>query len=208
MSLWEWLSLASLCVAGAASPGPSLAVVVSASLAGGRPAGLAAAWAHALGVGLYATLTVLGLSVVITAQQWLFTGIQVVGALYLLWLAAGLWRSATAQQQAESQTTTNIGSSSRDAFAIAFLNPKLAVFMLALFSQFIRLNADAVVQLIMIATVTLVDGLWYSLITLVFTRGRWIDRLRNNAAKIDRVFAILLASVAVIILLRALRALA
>jgi threonine/homoserine/homoserine lactone efflux protein len=201
MSLWEWLSLASVCLAGAASPGPSLAVILGAGLSGGRTAGLAAAWAHAIGVGLYAGLTVLGISVLITGRQWLFVGIQSAGALYLLWLALGMLRASSS---ASSETTAHETTSSaiRDGFAIAFLNPKLAIFMLALFSQFVRPGAGPSTNAQLIATATLIDGLWYSFITLVLMRGRWIEALRRNAQTINRTFAVLLATLAVIILLR------
>ncbi|EED33238.1 transporter, LysE family [gamma proteobacterium NOR5-3] len=204
MNFLEWLSLASLCFAGAASPGPSLAVIVSASLAGGKRSGLAAAWAHAIGVGLYAALTVLGLTALLAAAGWLFVGLQSAGAIYLLWLAWGLWRSATSASMSDEPATTNVKSWARNGFAIAFLNPKLAIFMLALFSQFIRPDATVAAQAILIATATLIDGLWYTLITLVFTRGKWISALRSNAAKIDRLFAVLLSLVALVILARVL----
>lgn len=203
MSLLEWISLASLCLAGAASPGPSLAVVINASITGGRLAGLATAWGHALGVGLYATLTVLGLSALITSVDGLFIALQTAGALYLLWLAQGLWRNTTEPATDNGQHHAGTASTARNGFAIAFLNPKLAVFMFALFSQFVRPDAGTGTHVLLIATATLIDGLWYTLITLVFTQDRWIERLRRKAALLDRVFAVLLAMVALVILFRA-----
>lgn len=203
MNFWEWVSLASLCFAGAASPGPSLAVVVRASVSGGKLAGLAAAWAHALGVGIYATLTVLGLNTLLSQLGGLFVALQTAGALYLLWLAWGILRSAPSDTEAqEAAPLTSATISARDGFAVAFLNPKLAVFMLALFSQFLRPDATLAHQGILIATATLIDGSWYTLITLAFSRDKWTQALRSNAARIDRVFAVLLTLVAAVILLR------
>ncbi|MFT4769553.1 MAG: threonine/homoserine/homoserine lactone efflux protein [Glaciecola sp.] len=207
MSFWEWLSLAGLCLAGAASPGPSLAVVVSASVGGGKRSGLAAAWAHAFGVGLYAALTVLGLTALLASAGSLFISFQSAGAIYLLWLAWGLWHSAQPTSMRGEDTVASTVSSARNGFAIAFLNPKLAIFMLALFSQFVRPEASTMTQAALIATATLIDGLWYTLITLVLTRGKWIEVLRNNGHKIDRLFAVLLATVALVILARALSSL-
>ncbi|WOJ95586.1 LysE family translocator [Congregibacter brevis] len=203
----EWISLASVCLAGAASPGPSLAVVVSASLSGGKLNGLVAAWAHALGVGLYAGLTVLGISALVTADQRIFITIQTLGALYLLWLARSLWFNVAPDEANAQLSPAKTRSTARDGFAIAFLNPKLAVFMLALFSQFVHPDANTSTKFLMAITALLVDGLWYSLITMVFTRGKWIAALRENAGRIDRVFGILLAIVAVVILLRVIQSL-
>ncbi|EAQ97714.1 LysE family translocator [Congregibacter litoralis] len=201
MTFWVWLSLSGLCLAGAASPGPSLAVVISASLGGGRARGLAAAWAHALGVGLYAALTVFGLSAIIATSDRLFVALQTLGALYLLWLALGLWRSADAAPTQEDGTA-GARTAARDGFAIAFLNPKLAVFMLALFSQFVHPEASGATQAAMVLTAFFVDGLWYTVITLAVTRENWVRRLRSHAGTIDRIFAVLLTLVAIAILAR------
>jgi threonine/homoserine/homoserine lactone efflux protein len=79
--------------------------------------------------------------------------------------------------------------------------------MLALFSQFVRPDAGLLTSAKLIATATLVDGLWYSLVTLVLIRGKWIALLRENAGSINRLFAILLSTVALIILFRVIAAL-
>ncbi len=202
MSVFQWLSLAALCLAGAASPGPSLAVVVSASLEGGRSTGFGAAWAHAIGVGLYAALTVFGLSALITGQPWLFVSLQVAGAAYLLWLAFGLWRHAGTSAAADANNQKSHRRAMLDGFAVAFLNPKLAVFMLALFSQFIRPGASLADNGLLIATALVVDGAWYTFVTLMVTHPGWVAALRRNARVIDRVFGVLLALLATTILVR------
>lgn len=202
MNFLEWVSLAALCVAGAASPGPSLAVVVNASVSGGRGAGFGAAWSHALGVGLYAALTVFGLSVIITTRPGLFLSLQIAGALYLLWMAMGLWRGSS-QVAADEDSSVATRRAIRDGFAVAFLNPKLAVFMLALFSSYIRPDADHLVNATLIGTVTIIDGTWYSIVTLMITRPGWVDGLRRHGGLINRVFSLLLGLLATTILLRA-----
>ena len=202
MTFADWLSLAVLCLAGAASPGPSLAVVAGASMGAGRRAGCLAAWAHALGVGLYAAFTVLGISTLITEFTGLYRAVQIAGALYLLWLAWRLLSSTGASETGRPEDRSRHLRAARDGFAIAFLNPKLAVFMLALFSQFVRPDAPASVNAVLIGTVAAVDGLWYTLVALLFSARGWIDRLRRQARTIDRVFAGLLIVLALTILVR------
>lgn len=200
MSFWEWLGLASICFAGAASPGPSLAVVLGAVIGGGRSHGLIAAWSHAAGVGLYAALTVFGLSTVITLVPWLFRGIQIAGALYLLWLASKLLRSTGSSLGDDERGSSSAISAARDGFAVAFLNPKLAVFMLALFSQFVKPEAGAATTALLIGTATIVDGLWYSFVTLLVGQPRLLESLRARATIIDRVFGVLIGVIALSIL--------
>jgi len=178
MNVWEWLTLASVCFAGAASPGPSLAVVVAAVVGGGRAAGLSAAWAHALGVGLYAAMTVAGIASVVRHAPRLLDALQIAGALYLLWLAFGLLRSHGTGVEAAGGRTRH---AARDGFAVAFLNPKLAIFMLALFSQFVGADADLATGAILVATATVIDGCWYSLVTLLLSQPRFLASLQRRA---------------------------
>ncbi|MEE4277305.1 MAG: LysE family translocator [Halieaceae bacterium] len=199
MTLIEWASLATVCLAGAASPGPSLAVILNAVVRGHRGSGLVAAWSHAAGVGLYAAATVFGISTLLVLQPRLFALIQLAGAAYLLRMALQLLRSSASSdlEESEKQTTQR---AARDAFAVAFLNPKLAVFMLALFSQFIRPGATLGESAVLVATATAIDGLWYSIVALTLARGAWLAALRRNAMHIDRIFGALLGLLALSII--------
>ena len=121
---------------GAMSPGPSLAVVLKQTLTGGRANGLIAAITHGLGIGLYALLCISGIAVAITASPLLFMALQWAGAAYLVWLGVkGLRARPGTGMQLEAPPTT--GSAARDGFMVVFLNPKVAVFFIALFSQVI-----------------------------------------------------------------------
>ena len=62
MELTVWLSLLFVCLLGAMSPGPSLAMVIRHTLGGGPLKGITCAWAHALGIGVYALVTLAGLA--------------------------------------------------------------------------------------------------------------------------------------------------
>ena len=75
MSIEAWLSLALLCILGAMTPGPSLAVVLGSTLRGGQASGLAAALARGLAAGLYAVLTVAGLAALLTFLAFGSTGL-------------------------------------------------------------------------------------------------------------------------------------
>ena len=86
MQFEHWLSLFALCLMGAMSPGPSLAVVMRAALRGNRRSAYGTAVAHGLGVGLYALLTVTGLAVLITRWPGAFLSVQLLGAAFLVYL--------------------------------------------------------------------------------------------------------------------------
>lgn len=193
MTLTIWLSLFTICLLGAMSPGPSLAIVAKHALAGGRINGLATAWAHAFGIGIYAFITLIGLAVVLQQSPILFKGISLAGAAYLAYLGFNALRSkGGVAAKLESGQETTVGQSAREGFFISILSPKIALFFIALFSQFVALGNDLSNQMIIVATPFVVDGLWYTFITIVLSHAKVVDRIRSKAVLIDRLSGVVL----------------
>ncbi|KKC98986.1 MULTISPECIES: LysE family translocator [Photobacterium] len=197
MTLSIWLSLLMICMLGAMSPGPSLAVVAKHSLAGGRLHGIVTSWAHAFGVGVYAFLTLLGLAVVLKQSPTLFQIITYSGAAYLAYLGINALRSkgGVAAKLAAGEPAS-MAAAARDGLMISMLNPKLALFFLALFSQFVAVGSGISERAIIVATPLLVDGLWYTLIALVLSRPAVLETLKTRAQLIDRLSGVVLIMLA------------
>ncbi len=87
----------------------------------------------------------------------------------------------------------------RDGFLIAFLNPKVALFFLALFSQFIDAGMGTVARVQVAATAVVIDGGWYSLVALMLARGPVLAALRRHQDRVERATAGVLAVIAVIV---------
>ncbi|USD67589.1 LysE family translocator [Vibrio sp. SCSIO 43136] len=193
MTLTVWLSLFTICLLGAMSPGPSLAVVAKHSLAGSRWHGIAVAWSHAMGIGIYAFITIIGLSVVLEQSPLIFKGISVIGAAYLMYLGVNALRSkdGVAAKLASGEKTP-LFESMRQGFLISLLSPKIMLFFTALFSQFVAISNDMTNQIVMVSTPLLVDGLWYTLIALLLTNAKVIDKIRSKAVLIDRISGVVL----------------
>lgn len=197
LNLTTWLSVAAVCALGAMSPGPSLAVVVRNTLGNSRVHGLATAWAHASGIGFYALLTTLGLAVVVERYRPLYLALAVLGALYLVYLGVGALRAGgTVRLEPGERRHRAVAGAAREGFFIAFLNPKIAVFFLAVFSQFIHRGMSLGQHLGLSGTAAVIDGLWYSLVAVALSRGRWAGWLRRRAAWIDRATGVVLILVA------------
>lgn len=199
MTLGTWLSVAAICLIGAMSPGPSLAVVVRRTIRNSRAHGLAAAAAHALGVGCYALLTTLGLAVVIAGNAVLYRIVALAGALYLLWLGVNALRaSGGVSLDPGAAVRATLPQAAREGFLIAFLNPKIAVFFLALFSQFVRPGMSSGDHALLSLTATVIDGGWYALVALVLSRSGVLERLRRRAYWIDRLTGAILIGLAAV----------
>ena len=173
MDASTWLSLAGICFLGAASPGPSLGVVLTNTVSGGRYAGVATGVGHGIGVGIYASLAAAGVAVVITTAPALFIGLQAAGALFLLWLGAQMLRPVQPGDDSTpdrpERLRQTMSQSFRQGFLVSFLNPKIAVFFLALFSQFVDPAAGLVEKAAMGALAGGIDTAWYVLVALVLS---------------------------------------
>lgn len=193
--LATWLSVATICVLGAMAPGPSLAVVLRHTLVSGRKGGVVVAIAHSLGIGLYALLALSGLAVLITASPTVFHAFQWAGAAYLVWLGIKGLMAKPAPVESTSQPGSTT-SAARDGFMIAFLNPKIAVFLIALFSQVIGVDTSWPEKFLYAATAWFFDLLWYVIVAWLFSTPRWLDSLKRNSVWFERIFGVVLLALA------------
>lgn len=199
MELHLWLSLVVICILGALSPGPSLALVIKNTLNGGVKQGYTTAISHGLGVAIYAAISATGIGLLIVKSPLVFATIKYAGAAFLLYLGV---KALMSQQKKIQFTEKNAAidpsiNGWRDGFLIAFLNPKLAIFFIALFSQFVDPSAGWQQKAIMTATVGSIDMLWYVVIAFTMSRGPILEKLKANSYIVDRVtgsFLILLAA--------------
>lgn len=181
------------------SPGPSLAVVLRQTLNGGRKSGLITAIAHGLGFGLYAMICISGIAVIITTSPVLFTGLQWLGAAFLVWLGIkGLQAKAPppATEQDVPAAPPSSGSAVRDGFLIVFFNPKVAVFLIALFSQVIGSDTTGMERLVYVSTAMFIDMGWYLIVAWLFSNPRWLGSLQKNVVWLERIFGVILIALA------------
>ena len=86
MTFFIWSQLALVCLLGAMSPGPSLALIIRNSINFSRLAGIFTSLGHGMGIGIYATFAVIGLGFIIQKSEAIFFIIQVCGSLFLMLL--------------------------------------------------------------------------------------------------------------------------
>jgi threonine/homoserine/homoserine lactone efflux protein len=192
MTLSAWLSLALVCLLGAMSPGPSLAIVVRHSVASGTRAGVICAFSHGFGIFLWAALMISGLGALLLAQPTWFNGLRALGAGFLLYLGC---RALMSQRDASpdiGQANSGGGKAAKEGLVIALSNPKVAVFFAALFSQFIQADATLNTQLMFATTAAMIDALWYTMVAVLLSRPAWSGRFKECGDLLDRGFGLIL----------------
>ena len=191
MTLSTWLTFLTICCLGAMSPGPSVAVVLKQTVGNGRGHGFAASWFHAAGIFLWAFATVSGLAVVFENSEILFNAITSCGAAYLAWIGVkALMADKEGPLDTGKASRVSIWQAGMEGGMISLLNPKIAIFFLALFSQFIGKDPSLIDQAIMVMTASLVDGLWYTFVAVIMSHGKVLKALQKRSQGINRVTGI------------------
>jgi len=145
------------------APGPDTMYTVTRSLGDGRAAGVVAGCGTATGVLIHTAGAVAGLSALLRASATAYTLVKYVGAAYLCYLGVQLLRSDETFDAVDTESRSLV-ESYRRAVAINVTNPKVAVFVLAFFPQFVPAAADAPVQMAVL-------GLIYAGLSLVYLAG-------------------------------------
>jgi len=137
----DWAALAMVAginLVAVMSPGPDFAITLRNALAHGIRAGLLTAVGIALGLIVHVAYTLAGLSVLIAQSAVLFSVVKLLGAAYLIWIGWQALRSRPHDPAADAPAPTRRWRGGiASGFLTNVLNPKVALYMLALFTQII-----------------------------------------------------------------------
>ncbi|MFE3192787.1 LysE family translocator [Nocardia sp. NPDC059240] len=173
LSLTEILTLAGVIVLGSMSPGPDFLIVLRNSVVSGRRAGVASAGGIAVGVFVWALVTAVGVAGLLAASAEAYTVVKLVGAIYLAFIGI---RALLAARRGDYRPDPE-AAANRRATPVAFrqglltnlLNPKCAVFFIALVPQFLPAHPSALGTLELAMVCTVANLLWF--VTLAFGVG-------------------------------------
>ena len=128
-----------------ATPGVDMLYTLTRTLQHGWRAGLIAALGIIVGCVVHTIAAALGLAALLAASAWAFTAVKWIGAAYLLWLAWEMLCAAAGRDvdtpQARVPASEPLGRIFVQGFLTNVLNPKVALFFLALLPQFIAADA-------------------------------------------------------------------
>ena len=198
MSNWFWVQFATICIVGAMSPGPSMALIIRNSIKYGRVSGILSSVGHAIGIGIYAGVSVAGLQIILINNIFLFNTIQFCGSVFLLVLGILFLRDTG--QKLSIQDKQKSVNSFMQGFAISILNPKILIWFAAIFSQFIEISSTNFVKFTMVIIASSIDGLWYIILTIIVTGFGLKQFLENNTKIIQNISGFVLIFISIIIL--------
>jgi threonine/homoserine/homoserine lactone efflux protein len=178
------LLFAAVALGFAALPGPSNLFVLARGIGvGARPA-LAGAAGCATGAAVYVVMTAVGLSALLASSQTVFAILHYLGAAYLVLLGVRAIRTRGpdphgADADAADPAERRLWRSYRQGVVVELSNPKVALFFLALFPQFIHSGrGPAWAQIVVLGAVFVVVGFLSDATYAVGSGalGRWLRR--------------------------------
>ncbi|MFO1148538.1 MAG: LysE family translocator [Alsobacter sp.] len=171
----------------AAFPGPALLYTAAQTMARGRRGGFLAALGIHLGCYAHVLAAVFGLSALFRHVPELFLAVKVAGALYLVWLGIGMFRSRGLGSMPEV-ADKSVRRALVESVVVELLNPKVALFFIAFLPQFVDPAGSLPVWLQMLVLGVVVNICFSSadVITVVFTSAvvgklRRAERLQKAA---------------------------
>jgi threonine/homoserine/homoserine lactone efflux protein len=166
------------------TPGAATALVVRSAATGGQRRALATTVGNSVGVLAWGCFAAMGIAAVVATSAEAFTAVKLVGAVVLVVLGLQSLRGHRADPRRPEPPR---GAPLRDGLVTSLANPKLAVFFVALFPQFVPGGAPVLPSaLLMAAMVVAFDLVWYSALAYLvararraFVEGPWLARAQR-----------------------------
>ncbi len=158
------------------TPGSDTMLVVNNTLTRSTTDGLCTVAGINAGLLIHALASALGLSMILMNSATAFEMVKLAGALYIIFLGVQSLRNSRKQEETKFSAepcSKGISASIREGFLTNVLNPKVAVFYLALLPQFISPGESILRQSLLLMTIHFSMGiLWFSFITLTLGKMR------------------------------------
>mgnify|MGYP002641447037 FL=1 len=178
---------------GAISPGPSVMVVIRNTIIGGRKQGVSCAIGHGIGFGIYAGSAVFGLIVLLENAPDAFLILQLIGVGLLIWYGYLMWNDDVNLDEDSRVDDTKVKRQGfMEGFAIAFFNPKIALFLVAILAQVLEPGMGMGTKLAIGLLGMSIDMGWYLIVALALTGTGAVDWLRIRGQLIYRITAVAL----------------
>ena len=199
MTLIFWLQFVAVCIAGAMSPGPSLALIIRNSTKYNRLGGIMSAIGHGLGMGIYAIFAVTGLIIILTTNIYIFKSIQIAGIIFLF--IFGILFIIQKKEELNIENNQNKLNSFLQGFSISILNPKILIWFSAVFSQFVRSDSTFLTNSILVITASAIDCIWYVMVALIVTSYGLKDFFQKRMNAIQKISGTVLVLISILLII-------
>jgi threonine/homoserine/homoserine lactone efflux protein len=197
IALPELLTITGVVLLGAISPGPDFAVLLRRTAVSGRVAGLQCAAGMGAGIVVWVLAVGAGIAALLAASAVAFTVVKLAGAAYLIVLGVRALLPPRHGAATSEPALPAVAGPFREGLLCNLLNPKVAVFYLALLPQFLPVGGGVLltVELAVIAAATVTA--WYVVVTIGVSAMRRLLGSRRARRIVDATMGAILIGVGV-----------
>lgn len=182
------------------SPGPSMVVVINNAIFKNRYHGILTAIGHGIGIGIYALFAVIGIGLIIKTNIKIFFFMKILSILFLLYLGIkSLTNKNNVNFQQKSHERGTI--SFFQGLSISILNPKILVWFVAIYSQFMSDSNDIIFDSYLVLTAGIVDTMWYIALSIIVTSSAALKFFKEKNFILNKVIGILFILISCLLLL-------
>lgn len=183
MTLSTVLAFAAMTALLIMSPGPNGVLIAKTVPTSGRAAGFANIAGFAVAFFIHGAFAIFGLSVLLLQSANLFLAVKLLGAAYLIWIGVKAvieaWRGAPSKllQVKPARNPRTLLKAFREGFLTNLLNPKVAMFYVAAFPQFMPHDGGSPLSaFILVAVHAALNFAWFAPMVLLFDRLSGVAR--------------------------------
>lgn len=198
MSLATYLSFIMTCIIIESTPGPNMAYLAVLSASDGRKAGFAATLGIALGLLIIGVTAALGVATLISNSPLAYQLLRWSGVTYLFFLAWDGWKKELETSPGKTEEYGQRTKFFRRGLIVNLLNPKAAVFYVAILPGFISASSTTIFQAVMltITYVMIATAIHSMIVTLAGTAQEFLEDQKRRLI-VRRVLSIALVAIAI-----------
>ena len=171
MNIYEWLTIFSICLIGAITPGPSLIIILYITNTKGFLSGIIASVGHGCGIILYAIISIFGINLLLKVSPITIQIIQISGAFFLIFIGWSIlfFKPFPVKNNVSHKIPKSLFESYFIGITASMINPKVIIFFSAIFSQFLNDNYSTQTKFGMALLAGTIDTFWYILASFSIT---------------------------------------
>jgi len=199
MTIYDWLTISLICVAGATTPGPSLLVIVYINNREGMISGIIASIAHGIGIFIYALISIYAISFINKNLPTITPILQLIGALFLIFISYKMifFKSSQNIFQNNLQLSKKYSGSFLIGLTTSIINPKILIFLTSVFSQFINDEFSDYTKIGIGLLAGVIDAVWYILVSYSVNLKKLRDYIILKQKLVFFIFGIILISISI-----------
>ena len=199
MSLVTFIQIFFACLIGAMSPGPSMVVVINNAIFKSRYHGILTSIGHGIGISIYAIFAVIGIGLIIKTNIIIFNSIKIISVIFLIYMGIKSILNDT-EISFDQEKSTGGATSFFQGLSISILNPKIFIWFIAIYSQFMSEDNETIFNISLIIIAGVVDTLWYISLTILATTSKSLKLIKSKSDLLSKIIGYLFLILGIVII--------